>query len=410
MDGTPAARVCCLDLDTFFVSVERLLDPSLVGKPVIVGAAPGQRGVVTAASYEVRAFGVHSGMSATEARRLAPHAVFVPTRFGTYGPYAERVKAVLERFSPSVKPASIDEFFLDFRGCERMYAQPLDADGDATIERTIRAMRQAIQDEVGLPASAGVGATRAIAKIASNFAKPAGVRMVRVGEEEAFVWPLPVRKYPGIGPVAERRLLEGGVETLGALLSLPPGPNRAKFGALAASVRRGIDGARASKALPHRPSFREHDEGGAVGSISNERTFRADVGDWGRVQDQVRALCERVCWRARRRGIRARTVTLKLRYADFHTISRGHTRSPTHDEAAVYKTALELLGAAWVRPLPIRLVGIQLSNLVGLTQQLGLPFHEHRRPAVGAALDAIRERFGYDAVRLGATERKSWLA
>lgn len=209
-----AARICCLDLDTFFVSVERLLDPSLVGRPVVVGGRKGARGVVTSASYEVRALGVRSGMPMAEAVRLAPNAEFVPTRHDTYGPYAARVKEVLERFCPVVRTASIDEFFLDFHGCEKLYARPGDADADATITRTVREMREAIQAEVGLPASAGIGATRAVAKMASGRAKPAGVWMVRAGEERAFAAGLPVRKFPGIGPVAEERLAARGITTL----------------------------------------------------------------------------------------------------------------------------------------------------------------------------------------------------
>jgi len=198
----PAPRVCCLDLDTFFVSVERLLDPSLVGRPVVVGAAPGNRGVVCACSYEVRRFGVRSGMPISEAVRLAPHAVFLPPRHATYSPYAKEVRTILERYTPEVQTASIDEFFLDFRGCERLYASRADADDDATVERVVRRMRQDIQAELGLPASAGVGVTRSIAKIASGRAKPAGVVMVRRGEERDFLRPLPVRKFPGIGPVS----------------------------------------------------------------------------------------------------------------------------------------------------------------------------------------------------------------
>lgn len=184
------ARICCLDLDTFFVSVERLFDPNLVGRPVVVGGLPGQRGVVTAASYEVRAFGVKSGMSMAEAVRLCPQAVFLPTRHGVYGPFAERVRAVLERYTPEVQTASIDEFFLDFRGCEGLLRQPSDPDDDATILRVVDRMRQEIADEVGLPASAGIGATRAVAKIASGLAKPRGTVLVPPDQARAVLGPL----------------------------------------------------------------------------------------------------------------------------------------------------------------------------------------------------------------------------
>lgn len=405
-DRPTAARICCLDLDTFFVSVERLLDPRLSGKPVVVGAAPGHRGVVTAASYEVRALGVRSGMPISEAVRLAPNAIYLPTRHGEYTPYARRVRGVLERYSPIVQTASIDEFFLDFHGCEALYREPGDVDGDATIERTIRDMREAIQREIGLPASAGIGATRTVSKIASGVAKPAGVRMVRVGEEAAFLAPLPIRKFPGIGPVTETRLRTQGIETLGQLVE-----RRARAGSVADMVRRQMDGGFSSELGASRPAFLEHDpEDVTVGSISNERTFREDVGDSRSVEAQLAALVERVCWRARRRRIRARTVTLKLRYSDFDTITRSRSISPTDMDAVVLDCVLDLYRTARTRSLPIRLVGVQLTNLEGAERQLRLPFEAPRRPPVAGAVDEVRTRYGYDAIRFGVAGRHSaWL-
>jgi DNA polymerase-4 len=395
------ARLCCLDLDTFFVSVERLHDPSLIGKPVVVGALPGSRGVVTACSYEARVFGVRSGMGIREAVRLAPQAIYLPGRRGEYSKHSEAVRALLGRYTPEVRPASIDEFYLDLRGCERLYRRPADVDDDAAIERVVRELREAVQRELGLPASVGIGATRAIAKMASGRAKPAGVLMVRGGQERAFVDALPVRRFPGIGPVAERGLVEAGVHTLGELLSLPAGPLRARFGGLAEAVRRGIDAERSS-ASRERPGFQEHDPVGLdVGSISNERTFHADVGEVDRVEQQLCALVERVCWRARRRQVRASTVTLKLRYADFHTITRGRSVPPTDDEAAVRAAVLGLFRAAYTRGAAVRLVGVALAGLVGPEHQLALPFGK-AAPASGAAIDAVRARFGYEAIRLGA--------
>ncbi len=425
------ARIACLDLDTFFVSVERLLDPSLIGVPVVVGGRKGSRGVVTSASYEARVFGVRSGMPMAEAVRRAPDAMFVPTRHDTYGPYAARVRAVLERYCPVVRTASIDEFFLDFSGCERLYARPADADADATILRVARELREAIQAEVHLPASIGIGTTRPVAKMASGRAKPAGVLMVPAGGERAFAGPLPVRRYPGIGPVAEARLATLGITTLGELLAVPD--EHARIGGLAASLRAGlggagggggggdgggvvaagggatdatIGGARPHGGLPERdrPAFQEHDTS-AEGSLSNERTFFADVGDRQVAEDTLRALVERVTWRLRRRGARARTITLKLRYADFTTISRGRSVSPTAAEADVLAIVTDLLGEAWSRKLRIRLLGVQLSNLVGPDAQVAL--FAPPRPRMGAAIDAVRDRFGYDAIRMGATPRAS---
>ena len=408
---SPSPRICCLDLDTFFVSVERLLDPSLVGKPVVVGAAPGNRGVVCACSYEVRRFGVRSGMSIGEAVRLAPDAVFLPPRHDTYSPYAKQVKGILERYTPAVQTASIDEFFLDFRGCERLYRARGDSDDDATVERVVRRMRQDIQDEVGLPASAGVAVSRPLAKIASGRAKPAGVVMVRRGEEEDFLWDLPVRKFPGIGPVTERRLKEGGVHTLGQLIELPEGEARMRFHRIGARVRAACHPQKVVKLGRDRPAFREFDpEGLTVGSISNERTFSADVGDEARIDAQLVKLVERVCHRARSRDIRARTIGLKLRYADFQTLTRSKTVRPTNIDATVIAIVRELYARARRRDLPIRLLGVSMQNLVGKDSQLLLPLGKPERPSAASALDAVRAKFGYDAVRLGAIDRSRWIA
>ena len=405
------ARICCLDLDTFFVSVERLLNPDLIGKPVVVGASPGHRGVVTSASYEVRPLGVRSGMPMAKAQRLAPHAIFVPTRHGVYSPYAKRVRAVLEDFTPVVQTASIDEFFLDFGGCETLYRRSEDASEDATIERVVNQMRDAVQMEVGLPSSVGIGSTKTIAKMSSGKAKPAGVLMIRSGQELDFVWDLPVRKLPGIGPVAERKLVRAGINTLGELLDLPPGPLRARFGTFSARVCARLTGVGPTSLGRNRPAFREHDQKGlTVGSISNERTFSADIGQREVVEVQLHALSQRVCWRARKRGAKARTVTLKLRYADFVTITRSMTADPSNDEGQVYAWVRELLSKAWTRNKAIRLVGVALSNLQE-DLQLSLPFSSMERPTVGGAIDHIRARFGYDAIKLGrVSKRTNWLA
>src|SRR6187402_2594430 len=201
-----APRICCLDLDTFFVSVERLLDPRLIGKPVVVGGLPGQLGVVTSASYEVRALGVRSGMSLKRAVELAPNAVYLPTRHGIYGDYALRVRRIAEATTPVSQVASIDEMFLDYSGCESLYEKAGDASPDATIERVVRELTDEIQARVGLPSSAGIATSRSVAKVASGLAKPRGVLLVPAGAEAALLAPLPVRKFPGIGPVAEQKL------------------------------------------------------------------------------------------------------------------------------------------------------------------------------------------------------------
>lgn len=383
------------------MSVERLLDPSLEGKQVIVGGRPGKRGVVTACSYEVRELGVHSGMALNEAGRLAPDAVYLSGRLADYSTYSRRVREVIDRFTPVVQAASIDEFFIDFAGCERMYARPEDGTPDETILRTVWHMVRCIKREVGLPASAGIAAARPVAKIASGLAKPRGVIMVPAGAEPEFLAPLPVGKFPGIGPVARGKLEAHGVFTLGQLAALPDGQLRQLFGAWADYVGQGVRGHGAMSLGEDRPAFREFDpEGGTVGSISNERTFREDMDDPASIQRMLCSLSERVCWRARKRGVLARTITLKLRYADFETLTRGKTISrPTNSEREVYRVIQGIYRQARQRSLPVRLLGIALSNLTEPPAQLGL-FEDHSEEKISRSVDAVREKYGYKSVGL----------
>lgn len=399
-------RICCLDLDTFFVSVERVLDPSLEGRPVVVGGQPGSRGVVTAASYEVRRLGVRSGMSLIEAGKLAPKAIYLPTRGDTYGGYAEKVREIARRYSPVVVVASIDEMFLDLSGCESLYGRSGDQSGDAAIERAVLRLTEVIDEELGLPASAGIATSKVMAKVASSLAKPRGVMLVPAGVERAVLAPLPVRSFPGIGPVAEGKLRAAGYETLGAIAEAPTAELQKIFGAWAPSILRGVQGHGNGDLGRERPAFSEHDpEGETAGSISNERTFLEDMSDPASIESVLCGLCERVCWRARKRAIKARTVTLKLRYADFHTLTRSRTLSPTSSELELYPVVKEMLALARTRPLAVRLLGLQLSNL-GVFEQLSL-FDQHQK--VSAVVDGIRERFGFSTVtlatQLGGTGR-----
>ncbi len=393
----PPARICCLDLDTFFVSVERVLNPDLVGKAVVVGGPRGARGVVTACSYEARAFGVKSGMSLTEAARKAPpEAIFMSGTHGVYSDYAEKVRAIAQSYTPESRVASIDEMYLDFRGCDRLYKKPHDIDGDATILRVVGDITGRIQDELGLPASCGIASCKPVAKVASNCAKPAGIRLVPAGQEAAFLAPLGVRKLPGIGPVAEHELHQRGILTLGEVARASLDELREVFGSRAGMVQSHARGIARAELGRERPHFREHDPvGGTVGSISNERTFREDMTNAHDIEERICSLTERVCWRARKRQVKARTVTLKLRYADFQTLTRSRTIEATHDERDVLPVVLDLYRQARRRKKPIRLLGIKLSNLGRHDRQLDLfaPGTE-----VNRAVDDIRQKFGYAAV------------
>jgi DNA polymerase-4 len=393
-----APRICCLDLDTFFVSVERLLDPSLIGKPVVVGGLPGQRGVVTAASYEVREHGVRSGMPLARAVELAPHAVFLPTRHGIYGDYAARVRKLAESYTPVSQVASIDEMFLDFSGCENLYFAPGDSGPDATIERVVRSLTDEIERRIGLPSSAGIATSRSVAKVASGLAKPRGVLLVPAGAELRTLGPLPVRKFPGIGPVAEGKLHALGLTTLADLVGAPLPVLRRVFGAWAEPIQRACRGQGQHELGRERPAFLEHDPNGVTaGTISNERTFREDVRDPLSIESMLCSLSERVCWRARKRGVLARTVTLKLRYADFQTLLRSRSITPTCSELELYPVLLELFRRARERRTAIRLLGVCLSHLLPGDEQLSL-FDQGER--LHLMMDGVRKRYGYDALRI----------
>ncbi|MGE0872067.1 MAG: DNA polymerase IV [Kofleriaceae bacterium] len=393
-------RICCLDLDTFFVSVERILDPRLRNRPVVVGGHRGGRGVVTSTSYEARAFGVRSGMSIREAsERASADTVFVPGHGDAHMEYSGRARVIIERYSPIVIAASIDEHYLDFRGCERMYRRPEDGDDDATILRTVRAMTAAIDRELQLPASAGIATSKPMAKVASVLAKPQGVVLVRAGTEAATLAPLPVRRLPGIGPVAETRLRASGIETVAQLAAAPEALLRPIFGVYTAGIRALCRGEGSDAVGRERPAFREHDPRGAVaGTISNERTFVETTPETA--HEVLSALCERVGSRARHRGVTASQMTLKLRYVDFHTISHGRTLAPTSVDVTLHRVALELYREARLRTLPIRLLGVALAKLRLDAVQLPLFDTGERR---GLAVDRVRERFGYHAMHLATS-------
>ena len=396
------ARVVCLDLDTFFVSVERLFDPSLRGVAVVVGGKKWGRGVVTSSSYEARSFGVHSGMPIREASERAPNAVFLPGRHEEYARYSNLARGIVERFSPIVVAASIDEHYLDFHGCESLYRRDEDrGDDDATILRVVRSMTKAIDDELGLPSSAGIATSKSTAKVACTLAKPHGVRLVAPGEEEAFLAPLGVRKLPGIGPVSEEKLLRVAIRTLGELAHAPDDLLRPIFGAYTSGLRADARGLGDAELGRERPAFREHDpRGSSVGSISNERTF---VETSPAVTERVLSgLSERVASRARSRGVRAGRVTLRLRYADFTTITRTQTITPTNVDVDVHRVALAIYRRERAPRVQIRLIGVALSKLSLEDVQLDLPRLDGGGVR-GRAVDAVREKFGYDAVHLATT-------
>ena len=343
-----------LDLDAFFAAVEVLERPDLAGQPVLVGGKPEERGVVAAASYPARAFGVHSAMPMARALALCPQAVVLPPRHHLYHEYSRQVMEMLHQASPVVEQLSIDEAYLDLTE----QATPW----EAAIE-VARQLQGRVRNEVGLSASLGVATNKLVAKVASARDKPGGLTVVRPGEEAAFLAPLPVHVLWGVGPVTAQRLAEMGVATAGDLVRLPEGELRARFG------RRGVELAHQARGIDERPVVTEY----ARKSLSQETTFVRDLRDAEALRRQLWQLSQAVGQQLKEEGLAARTVAIKLRYADFTTLTRQMRLAvPTDDERVIYRAAAVLLRRAWQRGRPVRLLGVAGRDLSAPPGQLPL--------------------------------------
>jgi DNA polymerase-4 len=369
-----------VDLDAFFAAVEQRDRPELRGKPVIVGGGgPNDRGVVSAASYEARAFGVHSAMPLRQAGRLCPQGVFLPVDGAKYVTVSREIMAILRRFTPLVEPISIDEAFLDVTGSRVLFG-----DGEP-VGRTIKA---AIHDEVGLTASVGVARTKLVAKIASDLRKPDGLVVVPPGEEAGFLAPLPITRLWGVGEKSAVALREYGVRTIGDLAALPADLLERRFGKHGASLgdrARGLD----SDPVATRADAK---------SIGHEHTFDVDTSDPEMIERTILAMAEGVAGRLRDSSVKASTVTVKIRDSSFRTITRQRTLAePTDLTDPIFRTALELARPE-VRGHRIRLLGVTASGL-GERQQLGLfESEDPRRRRATVAADEVRHRFGERAI------------
>jgi DNA polymerase IV len=339
----PTRHILHLDLDAMFAAVETLMDPSLAGKPVVVGASVGTRGVVCTCSYEARAYGVHSAMPIGEAHRLCPHAIFMPVRHSIYREYSERVFKVVAGHAGQIQPISIDEAFIDVSFAN---------DPPALAMK----IKEQIRSEVGLVASAGLASNRLVAKIATDQGKPDGFVVVPLGEEAAFFAPLAVRKLWGVGPKTAQRLEAAGIRTIGALAAADPTTLIPVVGRH--YVRKLLEHARGMDETPVEAD-RE------IQSISDETTFQRDEANrkvlWDVLCDQA-ASCSR---RLKERGLLARTVTVKMRYSDFRTITRSLTLGISTDERDPFAEAAAALMRQWWAPeqRPLRLLGLRVSRL-----------------------------------------------
>jgi DNA polymerase IV len=384
--------VCHVDMDAFFVSVEELLDPSLQGKPVVVGGNRDQRGVVAAASYAARKFGVHSAMPLHTAARLCPSAVFIEGSPHRYREYSRKIFAVLNGFSPQVEMASIDEAYVDLTGTERLWGPPL---------KMADALHQAIQTEANLKCSLGLASSRLVAKVSSDQAKPNGVLYIVPGQESRFLAPLDVRKIPGVGKRTEASLHNLGIRQVGDLARLEESFLASHFG------RWGL--ALAGKA-------RGEDAGGwfdsAIGeaedpkSISHEHTFSEDTSDEERLETTLLKLSEMVAKRLREHRLYSRTIQLKLRDEDFSTVTRACTLDhATQLDGEVAVAVIRLFHQAWDGQTPIRLVGVHAGSLQPAEGQLNLLEEPHvaRLREAFRSVDHIRARFGENSISLAKT-------
>jgi DNA polymerase-4 len=372
-----------VDLDAFFCSVEELLDPSLVGTAFAVGGRADERGVLSTASYAARKFGVRSAMPTAQALRLCPHLKLLPARHGVYSEYSRRVMQILETATPSLEQISIDEAFLDLSGDPRPGGEVA-----AHLKRRIRA-------EVGLPASFGVAANKLVAKIATNVGKPDGLVVVPAGGEAAFLAPLPLDMLWGAGPKTRAQLAELGIQTIGQVAAWPEADLIRRLGENGRAL------ARRARGLDDRPVEAETQ----AKSISGETTFARDVTDAEFLRRKFLELAEEVAAHLRRDGLAARTVKVKVRWPPFETLTRQVTLDqPTDLADDIHAAAWALFQKVWTPGKRVRLVGVGVSGLMEAARQLDLfgESHSLRAERLARTLDAIRDKYGWEAVQRAA--------
>jgi DNA polymerase IV len=378
-----------VDMDAFFVSVEELFDPSLKGKAVVVGGQRNDRGVVSAASYEARKFGVHSAMPLRTAAKLCPSAIFVDGHPERYRECSEKVYRVLQSFSPLVEMASIDEAYLDMTGTERLHGPPLYA---------AHQLHQKIKSDTQLNCSIGIGSSRLVAKVSSAKAKPHGILWVVPGQEAKFLAPLDVRDIPGVGTVTEQNLNALGIHRVGDLMRFDESfleEHFGKWGLALAGKSRGEDAG----------GWFDTEVGADTDpkSISHEHTYNEDTADAGQIESTLMRLSEMVGRRLREHGLHARTIQLKLRYKDFTTITRAHTLpDPTQLDTEIFEQARRLFRRNWRKGTEVRLLGVQASHFDAHSSQGDLVEGERRQRWQQALLaaDRLRDKFGESSVTL----------
>jgi DNA polymerase-4 len=373
-----------VDLDAFFVAVERIENPSLSGKPVIVGGRPQGRGVVASASYEARACGVHAAMPLFQARKLCPQAVFVTGHYQKYRGYSDRFMSVLADYTPVLEIAGLDEAYLDVTGCENY----------GSWRSLAMKIKQRVRRETGLIASIGIATCKVVAKVASDLSKPDGLIEVPAGQEANFLAKLPVQRLPGIGMKMAGTLHSMGITTVGRLADMPDKLFIRSFGVgmlWLLKNARGVDDRNVEPRVEAK-------------SISREITFPVDTLDVRLLQANLRYFAEKIGAELRQHEKQARTITIKLRLADFQTFSHSKTSVyPTDLDDDIFNTAMGLLRSALRgKSIPVRLIGLEVSNLIVGERQLPL-FGENdtKKKELNRAIDEIRSKYGFDAIETG---------
>lgn len=393
----PALTILHVDMDAFYASVEVRDQPALAGQPVAVGGSAERRGVISAASYEARAFGVHSAMPTSQAFALCPNLVLLPPDFQRYTSVSRQIMAIFRRYTPLVEPLSLDEAFLDVRGSERLF-------GDAI--KIGYAIRRDILKETGLVASIGIAPTKFLAKLASDLDKPDGFRVIQPDEVRTVLDPLPVGKVYGVGRATEKRLQSLGVHTIGQLATLERDEVVRRFGASGAWIHDLAHGIDPRRVNPRRPEK----------SHGMERTFPEDISDRDQLKRYLVDFCDEVAFVLRDRGLQGRTIAIKARYPSFRTVTRSKTLAhPTNLGARIYGTARELFER--IPKGPLRLLGVSISHLEDVhgaqqgtlfddapTAEVAARDKRLKRAMVGA--DILRKKYGKRMVQPGSTLRE----
>jgi len=374
-------HIAHFDLDSFFVSVEILNDPSLKGKPVLVGGS--DRGVVAACSYEARKFGIHSAMPMKQAKKLCPHAIVVGGTRGEYSRYSRWVTDIIASKVPLFEKASIDEFYIDLTGMDKFFG----------VSKYTKDLRHHIMKETGLPISCGLSSGKLISKIATNEAKPNGFLEIPHGKEKDFLWPLPIEKIPGVGKNTEQQLKNFGIYKIEDIAKTPIDVMERYFGKWGESLWRksnGIDTA-------------EIETGWEQKSMSHENTFEQDYNDVDFLHSEIVRLTEKTSYSLREDDMLTGCITIKIRYSNFETTSRQETIDYTSLDDKLIAKAKDLFNKSWQKGRTVRLLGVRFSQLIPFTMQMSLFEDSAEKLNLYKAVDDIKNQFGVDVISKAVT-------